>query len=96
MVAVLLRNAMERLTLEDNKEGEEKEDIRIVKQKDSEARLTVDTLCLLLGSCLKPGVNQNGAIERILEILQTGQLDPLLLSPPTSEHIDWISDIVRC
>ena len=96
MVVLLLRNAMERLNLEDNEEGEEKEDVTNVKQKENEERLTVDTLCLLLGSCLRPGVNQNGAIERILEILQTGQLDPLLLSPPTSEHIDWISDLVRC
>jgi len=66
-----------------------------VMRKENGERLTLDTLCLLLGSCLKPGVNQNGAIERILEILQTGQLDPLLISPPTPQHIDWISDLVR-
>ena len=86
---------MERLSLEDNEKGEENEDITNVMRKENGERLTIDTLCLLLGSCLKPGVNQNGAIERILEILQTGQLDPLLISPPTSQHIDWISDLVR-
>ena len=94
---------MERLSLEDNEPGEESKDItngmkstpNLTKQ-DNEERLTVDAFCLLLGSCLKPGVHQNGAIERILEILQTGQLDPLLISPPPSQHIDWISDLVRC
>ena len=87
---------MERLSLEDNETGEESKDITNGTKQDNEERLTVDALCLLLGSCLKPGVHQNGAIERILEILQTGQLDPLLISPPPSQHIDWISDLVRC
>ena len=78
---------MERLSLEDNQKEEE---------NVNGERLTVDDLRLLLGSCLKPGVNQNGAIERILEILQSGKLNPLLGSPPPSEHIKWISDLVRC
>ena len=87
---------MERLSLEDNETGEESKDITNGTKQDNEERMTVDALYLLLGSCLKPGVHQNGAIERILEILQTGQLDPLLISPPPSQHIDWISDLVRC
>ena len=85
---------MERLSLEDNVEGQGRSDnTNVVK---NEEKLTVGALSLLLVSCLKPGLSQNGAIERILEILQTGQLDPLLISPPPSQHIDWISDLVRC
>ena len=58
-------------------------------------RLKVDDLTILLASSIKPGPNQNGAIERILDILQNGKLDNILLSPATSEHVDWISDLVR-
>jgi len=95
LITLLKRDAMERLSLEDNETGEESKDITNGTKQDHEERLTVNALYLLLGSCLKPGVHQNGAIERILEILQTGQLDPLLISPPPSQHIDWISDLVR-
>ena len=94
---------MERLSLGDNEAGEESKDVTNGMKKPPksmekvhEERLTVDALSLLLGSCLKPGIHQNGAIERILQILQTGQLDPLLISPPPFQHIDWISDLVRC
>ena len=66
-----------------------------VMEKENEERLTAEALSLLLASCLKPGLSQNGAIGRILEILQTGRLDPILLSPPLSEQVDWISDLVR-
>ena len=80
-------DAMEKLTID-----EERKSKGIVK---NEERLTVDVFSLLLASCLKPGVHQNGCIEKILEILQTGQLDALLLSPRV-EPVDWISDLVRC
>ena len=84
---------MERLSLEDNVEGQGRSDnTNVVK---NEEKLTVGALSLLLVSCLKPGLSQNGAIERILEILQTGRLDSILLSPPLSEQVDWISDLVR-
>ena len=85
---------MERLSLEDNVEGQGRSDnTNVVK---NEEKLTVGALSLLLVSCLKPGLSQNRAIERILEILQTGRLDSILLSPPLSEQVDWISDLVRC
>ena len=80
-------DAIEKLTID-----EERKSKGIPK---NEERLTVDVFSLLLASCLKPGVHQNGCIEKILEILQTGQLDALLLSPRV-EPVDWISDLVRC
>ena len=87
---------MERLSLEDNEEEQGIKDNTNMIRKENEERLTVEALSLLLASCLKPGLGQNGAIERILEILQTRQLDSILLSPPLSEQVDWISDLVRC
>ena len=83
-------DAMEKLTIGGS--DEERKSKGIPK---NEERLTVDVFSLLLASCLKPGVHQNGCIEKILEILQTGQLDALLLSPRV-EPVDWISDLVRC
>ena len=83
---------MERLTLED--ELHSKNSVR-ESGTGSNERLKVDDLTTLLASSIKPGLNQNGAIERILDILQNGKLDHILLSPPASEHVGWISDVVR-
>ena len=85
---------MERLTLEDEDELHYTEALKESGMEGSE-KLKVDDLTTLLASSIKPGLNQNGAIERILDILQNGKLDHILLSPATSEHVDWISDLVR-
>ena len=82
---------MERLTLEDEDELHSTDSVI----ESGTERLKVDDLITLLASSIKPGPNQNGAIERILDILQNGKLDHILLSPATSEHVDWISDLVR-
>ena len=82
---------MERLTLEDEDDLHSTDSV-IESGAD---RLKVDDLTTLLASSLKPGPNQNGAIERIVDILQNGKLDHILLSPPASEHVGWISDLVR-
>ena len=82
---------MERLTLED------KDDLHSTDSviESGTERLKVADLTTLLASSIKPGLNQNGTIERILDFLQNGKLDHILLSPATSEHVDWISDLVR-
>ena len=86
-----LRDAMERLTLEDKDEMHSTDSVI----ESGTERLKVDDLTTLLASSIKPGPKQNGAIEGVLDILQNGKLDHILLSPATSEHVDWISDLVR-
>ena len=82
---------MERLTLED------KDDLHSTESviECGTERLKVADLTTLLASSIKPGLNQNWAIERILDILQNGKLDHILFTPPASEHVGWISDLVR-